>query len=101
MINSKQRAFLRKLSNPLENTFQIGKSGLSSQIAQQYDEILTAREIVKTNVLKTCEKSPEEAAKFIAEAVNADVVQVVGRKFVLYRKSEKLVKEGKSIVLPW
>lgn len=101
MINSKQRAFLRTLSNSSENTFQIGKAGISEQIIKQYDEILIAREIVKTNVLKTCEKTPAEAAKHIADLVQADVVQVVGRKFVLYRKSEKLVKESKSIVLPW
>lgn len=101
MINSKQRAFLRTLSNSFENTFQIGKSGISDQIIKQFDEILTAREIVKTNVLKTCEKSPKETANHIAELVQADVVLVVGRKFVLYRRSEKLAKEGKSIVLPW
>lgn len=101
MINSKQRAFLRSLSNSLENTMQIGKSGISEQMTKQYDEILTAREIIKTNVLKTCEQTPKEAAAMVAEAVQADVVSVVGRKFVLYRKSDKLVQEGKSIILPW
>jgi RNA-binding protein len=101
MINSKQRAFLRAKANSFENTFQIGKSGMSEQILKQYDEILTAREMVKTHVLKTCEETPKNIAHAVAASVHAEVVSVVGGKFVLYRKSEKLAKEGKSIVLPW
>lgn len=101
MINSKQRAFLRAIANSLESTFQIGKSNVSEQMVKHYDEILVAREIVKTHVLKTCDETPKAVAHSIAELVNAEVVSVVGRKFVLYRKSEKLTKEGKSIVLPW
>lgn len=101
MINSKQRAFLRAMANPLENAIQIGKSGVTDNVKEQYEEILTAKEIIKTNVLKTCEASPKEAAHEIATALGAEVVSVVGRKFVLYRKSDKLAKEGKSIILPW
>jgi len=101
MINSKQRAFLRAMANSLESTFQIGKSGISEQAVKHYDEILIAREIVKTHVLKTCEESPKIVAHSIATLIDAEVVSVIGRKFVLYRKSEKLAKEGKSIVLPW
>ncbi len=101
MINSKQRAFLRAKANSLDNTFQIGKSGISEQVLTQYDEILTAREMVKTHVLKTCEETPKSIAHSIAASVKAEVVSVVGGKFVLYRRSEKLAKEGKSIVLPW
>ncbi len=101
MINSKQRAFLRAMANKLDSTFQIGKSGLSEQVLKQFDEILISREIVKTNVLKSCDDTPKNIAESIAGAINADVVCVVGKKFVLYRKSDKLAKDGKSIVLPW
>ncbi len=101
MINSKQRAFLRAMANPLESTFQLGKSGISEQVLKQYEDILVAREIVKTNVLRTCEDTPQNIARSVAASISAEVVCIVGRKFVLYRKSEKLVKEGKSIVLPW
>lgn len=101
MISSKQRAFLRAMANPLDSTFQIGKAGISPQVLNQYEEFLTAREIVKSNVLKSCEDTPKNIAQAVAEAVHAEVVGVVGRKFVLYRKSDKLAKEGKSIVLPW
>ena len=101
MINSKQRAFLRGKANSLDSTFQIGKAGISEQVLKQYDEILIAREIVKTHVLKTCEETPKAIAHSIAASVQAEVVSVVGGKFVLYRRSEKLAKEGKSMVLPW
>jgi len=101
MINSKQRAFLRAMANPMESIFQLGKSGISEQVLKQYDDILTAREIVKTNVLKSCDDTPANIARSVALSVHAEVVCVVGRKFVLYRKSEKLVKDGKSIILPW
>lgn len=100
-MNGKQRAFLRAMANSFESTFQIGKSGVSEQVIKHYDEILVAREIVKTHVLRTCEDTPKNIAHSIAASTNAEVVSVVGRKFVLYRKSEKLVQEGKSIVLPW
>lgn len=101
MINSKQRAFLRAMANKLDSTFQIGKSGISQQVLNQYDEILIAREIVKSNVLKSCDEAPRTLADSIAASIGAQVVSVIGRKFVLYRKSEKLAKEGKSIILPW
>lgn len=101
MINSKQRAFLRAAANSLDSLFQIGKSGVTELVLKQYDEILTAREIVKTNVLKTCEDTPQNLARQIADSVHAEVVSVIGRKFVLYRKSDKLAKDGKSMILPW
>ncbi len=99
-MKGKQRAFLKSTANDLECAFQIGKSGKSKNIINQYDEILTAREIVKTNVLKSCEEDAKDIAYFLAEKTNAEVVCVVGRKFVLYRKSEKLSLEGKSIKIP-
>ncbi len=101
MINSKQRAFLRAMANSLDNTMQIGKSGITDHVKTQIEELLDMKEIVKANVLKTCESSPKEVAHEIANSIDADVVSVVGRKFVMYRKSEKLAKEGKSIILPW
>lgn len=100
-MTSKQRAFLRGLANPLDSTFQIGKGGLNENMIRQYDEYLTARELVKTNILKSCEDSPRDLAHKIAESLDAYVVMVVGRRFVLYRRSEKLATEGRSIILPW
>ena len=99
-MNGRQRAFLRSLSNGMDSTFQIGKNGISPNVIRQFDELLTAREIVKANVLKTCEESPKEAANKIAEITGSYIVSVIGRKFVLYRKSPELESEGKEIILP-
>ena len=89
MLTSKQRAYLRKLSNPLTCIFQIGKGGITQEIATQLSNALEARELIKVKTLETCEYSAREAAEIIAEAIGADVVAVLGNKFVLYRQSEK------------
>lgn len=89
MLNSKQRAYLRGIANPLDTILMIGKSGMSDEIIKQADDALLARELIKGKVLETSDISPKEAANIIANAVKADVVQVIGTKFVLYRKNEK------------
>lgn len=95
MLNSKQRAQLRGLANTLEPIFQVGKGGVKDQLIRQIDETLEKRELIKVTALESCPQSSREAADIIAEAVGGDVVQVIGRKFVLYRES----KENKKIVL--
>ena len=96
MLNSKQRAYLRSLANSLDTILMVGKGGLSDQIYKSADEAITARELIKGKVLETCELSVREAAEAIANEINADVVQVIGTKFVLYRKNE----DEPVIVLP-
>ncbi|MHB8963447.1 MAG: YhbY family RNA-binding protein [Saccharofermentanales bacterium] len=100
MLTSKQRAFLRGMGNQLESTFQIGKNGITDNIITQYDQYLAAKEIVKTNLLKNDDEEPKDVASRVASATGSDVVSVTGRKFVLYRKSDKLAEEGKAIILP-
>ena len=96
MLNSKQRAYLRSLANSLDTILMVGKGGLSDQIYKSADEAITARELIKGKVLETCELSVREVAEAIAAEINADVVQVIGTKFVLYRKNE----DEPVIVLP-
>ena len=96
MLTSKQRAYLRSLANPIDTILMVGKGGLSDQIYRTADEAITARELIKGKVLETCELSVREAAEAIAAEINADVVQVIGTKFVLYRKNE----DEPVIVLP-
>lgn len=97
MLTSKQRAYLRGLANPLETILMVGKGGLSADITHQADTALEKRELMKGRVLtETCPVSAREAAAAIAEATNAEVVQVIGSRFVLYRKNQKEPK----IVLP-
>lgn len=93
MLNSRQRAQLRSMANTLETIMQIGKSGISEQSLKQIDDALTARELIKLKRLETAPETARETADFVAQKVGADVVQVIGSKFVLYRESkEKLIK---------
>lgn len=87
MINSKQRAALRAMANSLDTIFQVGKGGISEEMCRQIDAALEARELIKLRVLDNCPYSSKEAASEIAEAVGADVVAVIGSRFVLYKKS--------------
>ncbi len=96
MLTSKQRAYLRSLANSIDTILMVGKGGLSDQIYKTADEAITARELIKGKVLETCELSVREVADTVAEKIGADVVQVIGTKFVLYRKNE----DEPVIVLP-
>jgi len=95
MLTSKQRAQLRGLANSLDAIFQVGKGGVNEQLIRQVDETLEKRELIKLTTLENTTVTSREAAEEIAEATNSEVVQVIGRKFVLYRES----KENKQIVL--
>jgi RNA-binding protein len=100
MINSKQRAWLRAEANGLDCQFQIGKEEIDHNTVKALDEIMSTHELIKINVLKTAEAKPAEIAQQLASQAGADIVQVIGRRIVLYRFSEKLAKAGKNIVLP-
>lgn len=88
-ITSRQRAQLRGMANGLSPIFQIGKEGVSPEITSEIDLALEARELIKLAVLETAPLSAREAAQAIAPRVQADIVQCIGRKFVLYRESTK------------
>ena len=89
MLTSKQRAQLRALANPIDTVLMVGKGGFSEQLFKTADEAITARELIKGKVLESCEYSAREAADTIAEEIDADVVQVIGSKFILYRRNKK------------
>lgn len=85
MLTSKQRAYLRGLANTLETILIVGKGEITDNIIMQADTALTAREIIKGKRLETSAYSVRECAELLAEKCGADVVQVIGSKFVLYR----------------
>ncbi len=95
MLNSRQRAQLRGMANDFETILQVGKMGISENTEKQVDDALEARELIKMSVLETCPLTSQQAADELAEGVKADVVQVIGRKFILYRES----KNNKTIKL--
>ena len=88
-MTSKQRAYLRSLASQMDTIFQIGKGGISEEMCKQISNALDARELIKLRVLDNAEYMPREAAEEIAEAVDAEVVTVIGTKFVLFRVSSK------------
>lgn len=89
MLTSKQRAYLRSLSQSLDTIFQIGKGGISEETCLQISNALEARELIKARVLDNSGYTAKEAAEEISLAVGCDVVSCVGSKFVLYKESTK------------
>ena len=89
MITSKQRAYLRSLANSEPTIMQIGKGGIGENLIKTVSDALEARELIKLSVLENCDDTPRGTADALADAVNADVVGVIGRKIILYRESEK------------
>lgn len=88
-MDSKIRAQLRSLANPMEAILQVGKNGVGDALIKQVDDALTAREMIKVTVLETCSETPAEMAATLAEATHSEVVQVVGKKATLYRRNPK------------
>lgn len=95
-MNGKQRAYLRKLAHDLDPIFQVGKNGATAEITDAISDALEKRELVKVSVLKNCLYEVKDVAEVISERSHSDVIQVIGRKFVLYRES----KDNKTIELP-
>ena len=89
MLTSKQRAYLRSLSQSLDTIFQIGKGGITEEICAQIANALEARELIKARVLDNSGYSAKEAASEISEAIGCEVVSCVGSRFVLYKESIK------------
>jgi RNA-binding protein len=89
MLNSKQRAYLRGLSNVLDPVIILGKGNIDDDVIKQIDDALEARELIKIKLLNTSSYNPRQACRIVADATGADGVQVIGNKFVLYRPSKK------------
>jgi len=89
MLTGKQRSYLRSLANNLQPIFQVGKGGINANMVKQFSDALEARELIKATVLRNAESDTKVVAEEIAELTQAQVVQVIGSKFVLYKTSEK------------
>jgi len=89
MLTSKQRALLKGIASGYETIFQIGKGGISENLIQQVSDSLKKRELIKLRVLDNSEYSAGEAAKEIAEKTDSEVVQVIGSRFILFKRNPK------------
>lgn len=97
MLSSKQRAYLRSISNTIEPIIQIGKDGITDGTVSLIDEALTARELVKIRVLKTVDDEPKDLAKVLLERLpGTELIHVLGRVILLFRPND----EKPKIILP-
>ena len=88
-MTSKQRAYLKGKAMVMEPIFQIGKSSLTPELTDAVNEALEARELIKINVLKNCMDDPRQLAEVLADRTRSQVVQVIGKKIVLFRQARE------------
>lgn len=88
-MTSKQRSYLKGLAMTMDPIFQIGKGGISPELTKALEDALIARELIKVSVLQNCAEDPKELAQTIADRTRSQVVQVIGRKIVLYKPDPK------------
>ena len=91
------RCCLKKTDQKIDPIFQIGKSSMNPGLTQAISEALDARELIKISVLQNCADDPRELAEMVAERTHAQIVQVIGKKIVLYREGKD---DKKKIILP-
>ncbi len=95
-MTSKQRAYLKGLAMDIEPIMQIGKSSITPESVEAVTEVFNTHELIKLAVLKNCADDPKEIAEIISERTHSQLVQVIGKKIVLY----KPFKENPKIILP-
>ena len=86
-MTGKERAVFRKQANTLDPIFQIGKGDISDNMLESIDQALLKRELIKLSVLESSGLTAKDAAEMLSEALGAEVIQCIGRKFVLYREN--------------
>lgn len=95
-MTTKQRAYLKSLAMNIEPVFNIGKASITPDFTEGIAQVLEARELIKVSVLKNCADDPKELAQILSERTGSQIVQVIGKKIVLYKES----KNNKRIELP-
>ncbi len=95
-MTSKQRAYLKGLAMTMEPVCYIGKASLTPEVVESVREALEARELIKVNVGKSCMDDPKEVGQVLAERTRSELVQVIGRKVVLFKQD----REKSKIELP-
>ena len=96
-MTSKQRAYLKGLAMTMDPILQVGKSSMTPTLTAAIAEALEARELIKISVLQNCADDPKDIAALVAERTRSQVVQVIGKKIVLYKQGKD---DKKKIVLP-
>ncbi|MEE1115123.1 MAG: YhbY family RNA-binding protein, partial [Eubacterium sp.] len=84
-MNSKQRAYLKSLAMKENSIINIGKGGVTPELTELVREAITARELIKINILQNCMDDPKEMAQTLSERTKSQIVQIIGKKIVLYK----------------
>lgn len=95
MITPKERAELRSLAQKIDAIIQVGKDGVTPEVVNTVEQALFARELIKLSVLESSPVDTKEVAETLAGRARADIVQVIGRKIVLYKKNTTKKKKAK------
>ncbi|MBQ9792460.1 MAG: YhbY family RNA-binding protein [Clostridia bacterium] len=89
MISSKDRAYLKRVISVESPVYQVGKDGLNQTNIDGINQALTARELIKINILQNCDMSAKEVANVLQETLNCETVGVIGRKVIIYKFNPK------------
>lgn len=92
VLTGKQKRFLRSLGSTMDPVVQIGKAGVVETVINSARDVLTARELIKVRVLQNSPADPETAIAELAEAVQAELVQVIGRNGLLFKPNPEKSK---------
>ncbi|WP_297405869.1 ribosome assembly RNA-binding protein YhbY [uncultured Cetobacterium sp.] len=87
-LTSKRREFLRKKAHKLDAICRIGKDGYTDKVADGILDAITPRELIKVKILQNSEVDKKEVAYQIADAINAEVVGIIGRTIILFKENE-------------
>lgn len=89
VLTGKQKGYLRSMGNEMDPILQVGKEGVTEAVVTSTNEVLDTRELIKGRVLPNSIEEPKAAAEALASRTDAELVQVIGRNFLLYRESKK------------
>lgn len=89
MLTPKQKAILKSHANAISQRHLLGKAEIDDAFLQSIDVALEAHELIKVGLLQTASYTPKEVGQQLEEALGCDVVQIIGKVIVIYRKSKK------------
>ena len=98
-LTNAQKKFLRKLGHGLSPVVYIGKEGLSETVVAAIDEALDFHELIKIKIVNTDKISKHEAADQVPEVTRSQLVQLIGKTLLIYRRNNKK-KKHEQIRLP-
>jgi RNA-binding protein len=89
MLTTKQKVFLRSLAQTEKPLFQIGKDAISDNLIMTVNNAFRTHELIKITVLKNAPEDIKEIAFDLARLTRSEMIQVIGRQIVLYKKAKE------------